>query len=169
VLWVFCHSYIQFFGELMLGSLLSKGFGWTIAYLFYLDTPKMVISLFGFIFLVSAGLGMTRYFLYSGNIYFNYLDKSSKMPFIFSQILLPFIIGTAIVFGLKQPKITLLEISVSLSMLFFIIPGIIRAPFFGKMYFDQEPKKVKLMWPWILAALILIPAFRILLGIGIRL
>ncbi len=168
VLWVMCHSYVQFFGELMLGALLSKGFGWVIAYLFYFDTSKMVISLFGFICLISAGLGLTRYVLYSGNIYFNKLDKNNRMPFIISQIFLPFIIGTAIIIWIKQPKITQLEVVVAISMILLMLPATIRARFFGNMYFDEEPKKIKVMWPWLLAALLLIPAFRFIFGMGIR-
>jgi hypothetical protein len=168
IFWVMCISFVQFFGEVMLGSLLSRGFGWVIAYLVYLDTPKMVISLLGFICLVSAGLALTRYALYSGNIYFNKLDKKNRMPFMMSQVFLPFIMGTAIIIGIKQPKITQFEITVAISMILMLLPATIRARFFGTMYFDEDLKKIKVMWPWLIAALILIPAFRIIFGMGIR-
>lgn len=168
VFWVMCHSFVQFFGELLLGSLLSKGFGWTIAYMFYLDTPKMVIALIGFIALVAAGLGLTRFSLYSGNIYFNKLNKKNRMPFILSQVFLPFIIGTIFIIALKQPRITSLEVLVAISMIFLIFPAVVRARFFGNMYFDEEPRQIKLMWPWLLAAILLIPAFRLIFGIGVR-
>jgi hypothetical protein len=168
VFWIMCHSYVQFFGELMLGSLLSKGFGWAIAYLFYMDTPKMLISLVGFVFLVTAGILSTRYFLYSGNIYFNNLDRSNRMPFVISHIFLPYIFGSAIIILIKQPRITELETTVALSMVFLVLPTTIRARFFGKMYFDEDPKKIRIMWPWILAALFLLPALRFVLGHGIR-
>ena len=168
IFWVMVNSYVQFFGEIMLGSLLSKGIGWTIAYLFYFDTPKMVIALVGFIALVAAGLGLSKFALYSGNIYFNKLDKKNRMPFIMSQVFLPFLAGTALIIGIKQPRITGLELAVAFSMILLILPTTVRARFFGNMYFDEDPKKIKLMWPWILAAIILIPAFRFFFGIGIR-
>ena len=128
----------------------------------------MVISLVGFICLVSAGLGLTRFLLYSGNIYFNKLNKQNRMPFMMSQVFLPFIIGTAVIIGIKQPRITELETVVAISMIVLILPTTIRARFFGNMYFDEEPKKIKLMWPWLLAAVLIIPAFRIIFGIGLR-
>jgi hypothetical protein len=168
VFWVMCNSYVQFFGELMLGSLLSKGFGWTIAYLFYLDTPKMVIALLGFIALVSAGLGLAKFALYSGNIYFNKIDKNNRMPLVISQIFLPFVIGTILMIILKQPRINTLELTVSISMILVILPATIRARFIGNMYFDEDPKRIRLMWPWLLALLILLPAFRYFFGIGVR-
>jgi hypothetical protein len=57
---------------------------------------------------------------------------------------------------------------VAISMILLILPTTVRARVFGNMYFDEEPKKIKLMWPWLLAALLLLPAFRIIFGMGIR-
>jgi hypothetical protein len=169
LLWLTILSFIQIFGETMMGSLLMEGFGWVIAYIFLLDTPKLIISLVGFICLVSAGLISSRSLLYSGNMYFNSVDKNNRMPFMMSQVFLPLIIGSGIIYFMKYPVISQLETGVLISAIFFVLPAIIRAKFSSTMYFDEEPKKIRLLWPWILAAMILLPMFRIIFGIGVRL
>jgi len=39
LLWVFCHSFIHFFGELLIGNLIGAGFGYVIMFL-YLWIPQ---------------------------------------------------------------------------------------------------------------------------------
>jgi hypothetical protein len=133
-----------------------------------LDTPKLIVSLVGFIFLVSAGFVIARPMMYTGNLYFNKLDSTNRMPFVMSQIFLPFCAGTLFIIMLKQPLINRLEFSVAISMIFLLLPAIIRARFFGNIYFDEDPRKIRIFWLWLLFMVLFVTAYRIIFGIGIR-
>ena len=168
ILWIFCHSFIHFFGEFLMGNLMGKGFGYVIMYLFFQDTPKMVLTLLDFVIILFTGLGLTRLFLFSGNIYLNKLDKSNRMPFVLSQLFLPFLIGTGIILLIKLPKISSLEIGVDFSMVILLLPVIFRARVSQDLFFEEERKRIKLFWILLVAAVILSVLFRIIFGIGIR-
>lgn len=168
ILWVFCHSFIHFFGEFLIGNLLGKGFGYVIMYLFFLDTPKMVLTLLDFVIILFTGLALARLFLLSGNIYLNKLYKSNRMPFVLSQLFLPFLIGTGIILLIKLPKISSLEIGVDFSMIILLMPVIFRARVSQDLFFEEERKRIKPFWILLIAAVILFVLFRIIFGIGVR-
>src|ERR1035438_5222501 len=64
ILWIFCHAFIHFFGELLMGNLLGKGFGHVIMYVVFLDTPKMILTVIDFAIILFTGLILGRYFLF---------------------------------------------------------------------------------------------------------
>jgi hypothetical protein len=168
ILWLFCHSFIHFFGEFLMGNLLGKGFGYVIMYLFFLDTPKMVMTLIDFVVILFTGLALSKLFLFSGNIYLNKLDKVNRMPFALSQFLLPFLLGTGLILLLKIPGISSLEICVDFSMLLLLMPVIFRARVSQDLFFEEEEKKIKPFWVILVATVIIAVLFRIILGVGIR-
>ncbi len=108
VLWGFCHLVINFFGNMLVGSILNEGFGYVIMYMFVMDTGKMIITLFAFICLFLIGLFATRLFLFSANSYFNILNKYNRTKFVLSQFLFPLILGNLIIFLFKLPEIRFL-------------------------------------------------------------
>lgn len=169
VLWTFCHFFLRFFGDMLVGVLLDEGFGYVIMYLFVMDTGKMIICLFAFMCLFTAGYIMTRYFLYSANCYFNSLNRKNRMPFILSQFIIPMILGNIIIILLKIPKITLFEILLNASMLLMLIPVLLKSIRLHDLFFDEEPRIIKLNPIYIASAFFLLIIFRIALGIGINL
>jgi hypothetical protein len=169
ILWLFCHAFIHFFGELLMGNLLGQGFGYVVMYLIFQDTPKMVLTLVDFMIILFSGLALGRIFLFTGNIYLNQLDKSNRMPFVYSQFLLPFLIGTGIILLIKLPEITSLEICVDFSMLILLLPVIFRARTSHDLFFEEDKKIIKPFWILLIATIIVSVLFRIILGTGIRL
>lgn len=168
VLWCFCHMIINFFGNMLVGAMLNEGFGYVIMYQFVMDTGKMVLTLFAFICIFLIGLFMTRLFLYSGNIYFNTLNRYNRLKFAFSQFLLPFIFGNIIILLLKIPEVKLFEILLNGCTLLLILPVIFRSINLQDLYFDEEPRKIKFASYYILITLLMMIGFRVGLGIGIR-
>lgn len=168
VLWAFCHFILHFFGEVFVGVLLDEGFGYVIMYLFVMDTGKMILCLFAFLCLFTLGYLLTRYFLYSGNSYFNLLSKNNRMRFILAQFILPMVIGNIIIILIKIPKITLFEILLNASMLFLIIPVLLRSIRLQDLFFDEEPRKVRIIVKYLISMFALLIVFRIGLGIGIK-
>jgi hypothetical protein len=53
-------------------------------------------------------------------------------------------------------------------MLLLILPGLIRARFTNDLFFDEEPRKIRFKWLWILATIAAIVLFRIYFFRGIR-
>jgi hypothetical protein len=168
IMWVFCHAFVRFFGEFLVGNLLGEGFGYVVMYMFLMDTSKMIMTVVAFIVMIFAGLAMTRQFMFMGNIYFNMLNKANRMSFVKAQYLLPCLLGTLIIILVDLPKVTVLEICVLGSMLLVILPVVLRTRFMQDMYYEEDPKKIKLSWKAITWVLVLYILFRIIFGIGIR-
>jgi predicted Na+-dependent transporter len=102
-------------------------------------------------------------------MYFNFLNRGNKMQFLISQILLPFIVGTGIIALIKQPLLNFLEVFSEGSMLLIICPAIIYARYSQELFFDEEPREIKVNWRWIVASLLMLILFRVYFGIGVRL
>lgn len=168
VLWCFCHLIINFFGNMLVGAILNEGFGYVIMYQFVMDTGKMIITLFSILCLFLIGLFMTRLFLYSGNIYFNVLNVHNRLKFVFSQFLFPVIIGNIIILLVKIPEVKLFETLLNGCALLLILPVIFRTINIQDLYFDEEPRKVKLARYYILITLLVMIGFRVGLAFGIR-
>ena len=167
-LWIFCHAFIQSFGEIMVGSLVNQGFGYVILYLGLLDTEKILVSFAAFIILLTVGFALRRMFLYSGNIYFNRLDSSNRLRFFLYQFIFPFLAGTFAIVLLKQPRMSGMDIAILATMSLLFLPLLLMGRMTNDLYYDEDPRKIRFFWWWLLAALILVPAFRIILEEGIK-
>lgn len=168
VLWVFCHALIQFLGEVMAGTLLGRGFGWVLMYLYFADTANMIVSIVAVILLVGAGLFFSKNFLFTGNTYFNFLHGHRTNKFVFSQVIMPYLIGNVILILIKLPGLTVLELLINLSMLLLLLPAIIRSRFSNELFFDEEKRKIHPFYWWIFSAIAVLIAFRVIFGIGVR-
>ena len=107
--------------------------------------------------------------MFSANIYFNELRQSYQKRFIANQFLYPFLVGNLIIFLVKLPGINIFDISLNVSQLLFLIPIFIAGSGIEDLYFDEEPRqvKIKMILPLIVIGAFLL--FRLLFGIGIRL
>ncbi|MEI7895570.1 MAG: hypothetical protein WCJ26_00945 [bacterium] len=169
LLWMIFHMLTRFFGEILVGAILSKGFGYVLMYLFVMDTGKVILTIAGFVAMFTIGLIITRLSLHSANIYFNDLLGRYRIRFILSQFFIPYFVGNLVIFILKLPKVTAFEIAINLSMILFLIPILGRSFSMEDAYFDEEPRTIKynLILPVITVVMLL--SFRIIFGIGVRL
>lgn len=166
-LWGFAHGMVWFFGATLAGALLDQGFGYVIMYLYLKDTHKLVISLLALTALLLIAAFTTKWFLFAGNAYFNELNEHNRGFFTFSQIVVPAILGTAILILIKLPRITYYELFTLLTMLVFIIPMMTNYKNFHTFYFDEIPILVKADLKAILSAILLVAAFRMIFEFGI--
>ncbi|MEZ5199649.1 MAG: hypothetical protein R2764_25690 [Bacteroidales bacterium] len=175
-LWGFVHGMVMFFGSLLMGTLLNKDFGWVIAYMYYRDTGKMVFSIISIFALVSIGAIISKSFLVSGNSYFNFIDKSNRKFLLMSQVVIPSIIGTIILMFLKIPNDfyygttdeMFFELMKLGTVILVILPVVFTVNSYTEFYFDEEPRVIKLKLIYLLAALLIIVAFRYGLAAGIH-
>ena len=174
-LWGFVHGMVMFFGALLMGTLLNKDFGWVIAYLYYRDTGKMIFSIISIFALVSIGAVIARSFLISGNSYFNFIDKTNKKYFMYSQIIFPAIFGTILLVLLKIPNTyyyvttdeVFFEIMKLCTLIILIIPLVMTFRTYNEVLFDEEPRRVNLKWKLMIITYLLVIAFRFGLAEGI--
>lgn len=168
VFWMILHALTRFFGEILAGAILSKGFGFVVLYLFVMDTGKVVLTIAGFSAMFVAGLFLARSAFYTANIDLNDLKSAYRRRFLTSQFLVPYLAGNAILVLLKSPELNYFDLTVNLTMLIFLTAFFTRSVGMEDLYFDQEPRQVSFKRRAMLAALFLLAAYRIILGIGIR-
>ncbi len=174
-LWGFIHGMIMFFGSLLMGTLLNKDFGWVIAYLYYRDTGKMIFSILAIFALVAIGRGVSKSFLISGNSYFNFVDKSNRKLLLFSQVVFPAIFGSAIIILLKFPNDlyygsldqALFEGLKLSTIILVLLPALFTFASFEAIYFDEEPRIIRLLWKFMIAAIVILFLWRFGLASGI--
>jgi hypothetical protein len=167
-LWMFIHGMNMFFGSLLVGTLLNKGFGWVIAYLYYMDTGKMVFSILSIFGLVLIGGIVAKSFLISGNSYFNYLNRENRKFLLYSQVLIPSLLGTLILILLKIPNNfyytsedeALYEALKLSAVILVLIPIIMSFRSYNEIYFDEEPRKFKLLWKLFIFTVLFVIAVR---------
>lgn len=169
VLWMFAHSVVFFFGEIMMGSLFGRGFGYVLMYLYAKDTVMMVITVLCLIGIMALGFRFARLFVVSANIYFNELPAFYIRKFLAFQFILPFIAGNVVIYLVKLPGISPYEVTLNLTMVFLLIPVMIQSSRLEDFYFDEDPRRNRI---YLILALITtgaLIAFRIILGSGLKL
>lgn len=167
-LWCFAYAAIWSFGALLAGTILDKGVGYVVMYFYFMDTGKLILSLFALSMLLLISTATTKWFLFSANSYFNQLNEHNRAFFTFAHIIFPLIIGTFLMILVKLPKITYYELFVLLTGLIFAIPALLRFHTFPTFYFDEFPITIKLDKLAVAAAIILLIAFRVILEFGIN-
>ncbi len=165
--WGFLHGYSFFFGGLLTGTLFSRGFGHVIIWSYIMDTGKLVYSFISVAVLITIGLLSTKSFLISANSYYTNINKKNSTPFIFAQVVMPFILGTIILTLIRLPKIDEYFIFVTLTLLLVIIPILANYRFYPVLYFEEEKITIKTNLKLFISTIIIIVLFRIILAIGI--
>lgn len=177
-LWVFINGMVMFFGSLLIGTLLNQGFGWVISYLYYRDTGKMVFSIISIFALASLGAAIARSFLISGNTYFNFIDNNNRKFLLMSQVMFPAIFGSMIIAILKFPpeyyyttseEVTYEILKLS-TFILIILPIFLSFSSFTDTFFDEEPRRIRIKFLYILiaAAIICLLMFGLSGGIEIN-
>jgi hypothetical protein len=165
--WGFIHSISMLFGSFVIGAFNFEGFGIVLSYLYLADTAKMLLLFTGLLVIIAIGMAMVKPFLFSANIYFNFLSAEMRPAFRRDQFILPYAISTLILLGLKYP-LTLYETCLLIIPIFILLPlfwGIGRYPVF---YFEDTPKLIQFSFQLIISTVIILAFYRLVLGIGIN-
>jgi hypothetical protein len=167
-LWGFLHGVNMLFGAMLVGTLFETGVGHVISWLYIMDTGRVLYSIVSIFLLVIAGLMSTRPFLFSGNTYYNEINRYNRTSFIFSQVLFPYIAGNIFLIFIRQPRFIFYDTFIALTLIISIIPVLATYRTFNELYFEEGEKKLPIAWKaaLILAGIVLL--FRVVLGFGIR-
>jgi len=166
-IWGFIHSFNLFAGSAVAGALLGEGFGHVLIWMFMPDTGKLVVSLIGIFALASLGFLITHLVLLTANSYFNLLDYDHRMPFMLAQLLVPYVIGSALIIAIRLP-LNYYELMRLGTEAIIIIPAFLNSSGFQIFYFDESPKSQKISGSLLTAAIILIVLYRIVLNSPIK-
>jgi hypothetical protein len=169
ILWMIFHGLTRFFGEIIVGAFLGKGFGFVMVYWFVMDTGKVIFTILGSVAMLTVGIYLTRISLYSANIFFNDLVSAYRVKFIFCQFFLPFFIGNILIWLIKLPHVSYFDLFLNSSMIFLLISLLVKSSGMEDFYFDQEPRIIKVKRNLVITTVVLLLLFRLILGMGIRL
>lgn len=167
-LWGFLHSVNMLFGAMLVGTLFETGVGHVISWMYIMDTGRMLYSILSVFILVITGLIATKHFLFSGNAYFPKIDASNNTRFVVAQVLLPFLLGTAAMILVRQPRFLFYDTFVMITMLVMIIPVLASYRSYNDLFFEEETKKISIRLLPLIALAALLIFFRVGLEIGIR-
>lgn len=166
-LWCFVHSVSMLFGSFIIGAFNFEGFGIVLSYLYLADTAKMLLLFSGLLLLIGIGMAMVKAFLFSANIYFNFLSPEMRPAFRRDQFIIPFVISTLFLLVIKYP-LSLYETLMLFIPFFILMPlfwGIGRFPVF---YFEETEKSIQISTRLIIITLGVYILYRIIFGIGIN-
>jgi len=166
-LWGFIHSISMLFGSFIIGAFNFEGFGIVLSYLYLADTAKMLLLFTGLLILIAIGMAMVKVFLFSANIYFQFLSPEMRPAFRRNQFIIPFLISTLFLLVIKYP-LSLYETLMLFIPFFMLMPlywGIGRYPVF---YFEEVEKTIKMSKKLVLTTVVIYIFYRIVLGIGIN-
>lgn len=167
LLWTFMHGFNAFFGALLIGSLFDRGIGYAIIWSYISDTEKVIYTIISITSLLLLGVFTTRSFLISANTYYNKLEKHKQRRFVWAQVIMPFIMGNAIIAMVMIPDVVLYDMTVSATLGLAIIPVAFGYRFAPALYFEEEHKNIRLRIMTLILSLVFIVVYRIVLGMGI--
>ncbi|NPD44468.1 MULTISPECIES: hypothetical protein [unclassified Lentimicrobium] len=168
LLWAILHGANQLIGGILIGNLLGKGLGYVIMYMYYSDTGKLIMSLLIIMSSVIVGTVSTKYWIMSANSYYNYSKPYNRPLFIISQVFIPYVVGTFLIWLISQPEVMRYDTLINISMIFMILPILILNKYYQEYYFEEGEIKIKLSYRIVIFALVFIAAYRILLDQGLR-
>lgn len=170
-LWGFLIGYSYFFGSILMGTMIPRGFGHVLDWTYSMDTARMLLIIFSLSVFIITGILTTKPILFSANSYFNYLDKQRKKFFIRSQLIVPYFLGIAIIFLVRIPNNhtnNYFEILRLLSMIAIIVPVIFRYHNYPDFYFEEKPKSINIGRGYLIFLIIFLFLFRFGLSFGLR-
>ncbi len=161
-MWGLVHCVSLFLGSAYAGALLGEGFGHVLIWMFMADTAKLIITLLALFLLATTGLALSRMFLISANSYYNLLKTENKIIFVISQVIIPFIVGTIIIIALRFPM-SLYELLRILTPFIVVLTIILGSFGVSVLYFDENPKSIKVNRKLVLATVIIYLVYRVAL------
>lgn len=163
-IWIVLLSFNQTFGNLMIGNIFKVGVGHVFNWMYFSDTAKMVVAIFGFFGLLTTAFLMVKPVSISANSYFNKLGERNFPFFFTSQIIIPFIAGYLLIIAFFSQRILFQEkfawISLSILLLFIFI-SLSKSE---TVYFDEDDRKPGYSKFLIITAIIAFFGLRIILN-----
>ena len=168
IAWLFIHCLGYLAGEIIMGSILNRGFGYVLMYGFIMDTGKLALTMISGLIILLIGRAISRLMLLSANVYLNDLKGKVILKFTISQFILPFIISTVILQICELPNFSLYLFTSRCILLLLLLPLVSRSLTINDLYFDEEPRLPVFSASLAFITVLVLVAYRIVFGIGLR-
>lgn len=166
-LWIGLHGFNFFLGAFASGVSFDEGFGYVPAWLFLNIFWKILLSML-FLFL----LGVTGYYAAPKFLDTSYslsrVRPEVKIKFLIAQVVLPWIIGSLIIFLVKIPSNMPYDAGILITMLFAVIPMIFNNRARPTRDFKVEKVPNKFNYRILFLTLVLILLYRLGLNNGLH-
>jgi hypothetical protein len=149
-LWLFYQCLTYLIGGVFIGSLFNRRLGIAIGWALHSRVYQVATAAPALALMLYIGFMYANLFFSTSKIYFNSLDDWKRKPFLVSQVIFPYIIGNIIIAMVELPRIAMVNKLVNMSMIFLIIPIWVRASSFPALHFDDNYRKIRIQWRWIL-------------------
>ncbi len=169
IIWLIILSLGYCAGELIMGTILNRGFGNVMKYWYILDTERLLFVLISAIVLVFTGTALSRVFLWSASAYFTELTGRSKIKFAFCQFILPYMIATGILQACELPHVSFYLCALRSMPVLIFLPFISFCGVVPDLVFTDTPVKPAFSKLLLAITLLALLGYRVVFGIGLRL
>ncbi|MDO9511949.1 MAG: hypothetical protein Q7J34_09335 [Bacteroidales bacterium] len=157
LIWSSVLGFSGFFGALFFGTLLSKGFGHVLLYLYLSDTTRMILSILAGGLMISMGVFVRTQFLMSANIYYLRLPVRHIREFVRWNLWFPMITAVIIIIILRIPDTPPYEMFLIISPLILMLPSVkMPLPPNGLDFGDDQRQILLRKWVLIISLVILL-------------
>lgn len=165
--WFSLHAFNFVFSGLSIGNIFGYGVGHVFTWMYLHDTAKMVIALIGFFGLLATAIIIVKPLVNSASSFFNYLDERNIPFFIMAQIIVPYIIGSALGIIFFLPSIPVQEEYswVVMGVLLLIVSVSINQ--IEPIQFDNDKRDIGISWRLVAFTVVLLLAIRFGLSEGL--
>ena len=170
LLWGFIHGMLFSFGSIITGVVINEGSG--IGHAFRWGRVPMGfqygIAIFSLLILVILGFAITRSFLAtspSQSLIEN--DFNNRPLFILFVCVIPWAVGSVLIFLLQYPKYYASNMLIWLLMVPILLPALSFSKVNMRVTLNKHKDQVGVQWPYVLACLVVIIIYRIALDYGL--
>ncbi len=163
-IWFTFLSFNYTFGGMLIGNLFTKGLGHVFNWMYLNSTEKLLVALTGFFGLIGTAFILARPIAISANSYFKQFNEK-MFPFFFTaQIIVPFILGTALIelYFLPEPDFNIMWFWGPMAVLIFIIYKLLSM--YDKLLFEEDVKPIEISKGLVYTAAIVFFGLRLLLS-----
>jgi len=169
ILWFSFHLFNHFFGAFPSGVVTDEGFGYVAAWMYMNTAFKFMFSMVSLFVLGLIGYYAAERILETSDSV-NRIKPENKTAFIFTQVTLPWIIGTLIMLLVRIPENFTYpyETLMFFSMAFLVIPPFFNEKVKPKLNLVKVKKRRNINLGYLAMMLVMLAFLRIMLGIGLH-
>ena len=165
VLWIGFHGFNLFLGAFVSGVSFDEGFGYVANWLFLNVFWKFLLSLVFLFILGLTGYYSAQKFLETSNSAYR-VRKENRTKFLFHQVVLPWFIGSIIIFLVKIPNNMPYETGTLVTLLVAVIPVLFNTKAVPRPNMIGKHKPTKILWSYIVILVLVLLLYRVGLDTG---
>jgi hypothetical protein len=165
VLWIGFHGFNPFLGAFVSGVSFDEGFGYVANWLFLNVFWKFLLSLVFLFILGLTGYYSAQKFLETSNSAYR-VRKENRTKFLFHQVVLPWFIGSIIIFLVKIPNNMPYETGTLVTLLVAVIPVLFNTKAVPRPNMIGKHKPTRIFWSYIVILVLVLLLYRVGLDTG---